>query len=67
MDTNIVSASNDVRAKIHFLIGLTKFMTERVTYLDIKNHLKNALIEADDLGLKAMIAHNLAVINYCEI
>ena len=48
LDRNIVTVSNDLRAKTHFLIGLTKFMSERVTYFEIKNHLKNALIEADD-------------------
>jgi hypothetical protein len=42
-------------------------MTERVSYHEIKNHLKNALIEADDPLLKSQIAYNLSVINYCEI
>ena len=52
---------------MHLLVGLSKFMTERVTYYEVKTHLKNALIEADDDQLIGQIAYNLAVINYCEI
>ena len=56
-----------MRATVHFIVGIAKFISENSTYLDIKNHLKSALIEADCQSLKSNIAHNLAVINYCEI
>ena len=66
-DHDLLIISNDLRAQVHFLIGLTKFMSEKVSYTDIKEHLKSALIEADNPCLKSLIAHNLAVINYCEL
>ena len=49
------------------LVGIAKFITEKVPYCEVKEHLKNALLEAEDKRLKGTIAHNLAVINYCEI
>lgn len=63
----ILQISNDLRANVHFLVGIAKFVSENSTYFEIKEHLKSALIEADDPTLKSIIAHNLAVINYCEI
>ena len=66
-DNNLLSISNDLRAQVHFLVGLTKFISEKISYFEVKNHLKSALIEADDPNIKSVIAHNLAIINFCEI
>ena len=40
--------SNDLRARVHFLVGIAKFVSENSTYFEVKEHLKSALIEADD-------------------
>ena len=60
-------ASGEVKAKVHSIAALAKFATERVEYAEIKNQLKRALLLAESKRLKSTIAHNLAVINYCEI
>ena len=57
----------DQRAQTLLLVGIGKFITEKVPYFEVKEHLKNALLEAEGKSLKGTIAHNLAVINYCEI
>lgn len=59
--------SNDLRATVHFIVGIAKFISEKTPYSEIKNHLKSALIEADSKPLKSLISHNLAALNYCEI
>ena len=60
-------ASGEVRAKVHSISALAKFATERVEYAEIKDQLKRALLLAESRRLKSTIAHNLAVINYCEV
>ena len=52
---------------MHHVVGLAKFATQKIKYAETKTHLKNALLEAKDPGLKSTIAHNLAVINLCEV
>ena len=61
------AASGEVRAKVNLIAALAKFATERVPYVEIKGQLKKALLMAESRQLKSTIAHNLAVINYCEV
>jgi len=57
----------DAQAKAKLMIAAVKFMSEKTPYVEIKDLLKSALIQAKDFGIKSTIAHNLAVINYCEL
>jgi len=61
------SVDKDIQAFTKMLISLTKYLNERTTYYEIKTLMKEALILAQDLKLKSLIAHNLAVINYSEV
>ena len=67
LDSDLKLASKDARAKAELVIGAIKFMSGKIPYHEVKDLLKLALLTAEDLGLKSLIAHNLAVINYCEI
>lgn len=50
------------------MIGLTYFLSEKMPYADVKIQLKYALARGKNSSqLKAVILHNLAVINYCEM
>ena len=62
-----MAVDRNQRAQVHLLVGLVKFVSEKIPYIEVKEHVKNALIEAEDKGIKSLIAHNLAVINYSEI
>ena len=64
---DIHMVDRNMRAKVHHIVGIVKFTGLKNTYVEIKEHLKNALIEATDKRVKAMICHNLAVINHCEL
>lgn len=57
----------DAQAKAKLMIAAVKFMSETTPYVEIKDLLKSALIQAKDYSIKSTIAHNLAVINYCEL
>ena len=57
----------DAQAKAKLIIAAVKFMSETTPYVEIKDLLKSALIQAKDYSIKGTIAHNLAVINYCEL
>lgn len=59
--------SKDDQARIHLIVGLAKFTTEHRPYSDVKKDIKTALYTAQSYGLKSVIAHNLAVVNYCEV
>ena len=63
----MLKVPRDQRAQTHLLAGIVKFISEKVPYSEVKEHLKGALIETESLPLKGLIGHNLAVINYCEI
>jgi translation initiation factor RLI1 len=52
------------------LVGLTYFLTEQVPYQDVKTQLKYALALAartSHTQLTAVVLHNLAVVNHCEL
>ena len=66
-DEDLFMVSKDTRAKLHLLVGLAKFIAQKVPYNEVKIHLKSALLEAEDDQLKSSIAYNLAIINYSEI
>lgn len=57
----------DAQAKAKLMIAAVKFSSEKTPYVEVKDLLKSALIQAKDFGIKSTIAHNLAVINYCEL
>lgn len=57
----------DAQAKAKLMIAAVKFTSEKTPYVEVKDLLKSALIQATDFGTKSTIAHNLAVINYCEL
>lgn len=57
----------DMKASIHQAVGLVKFSTGQRTYLEVKEHLKKAILLAHSPKLKSQIAANLSVINYSEV
>lgn len=50
-DIHIVN--RDTRANAHHVVALAKFSTETKTYQEVKEHLKNSLIEAQSLEVKS--------------
>lgn len=64
---DMVRASQNQRAMAHHIAGISKFVCGKVKYSEVKMHLKNALMEAQDPELLSKITFNLAVLNYCEL
>lgn len=66
-DQDMMKISRELRAKIHHIIGLAKFVNPNKTYQEVKTHLKGALKEAQNPEIRSSIMHNLMIVNYCEI
>lgn len=60
-------AAEDLKAYATMLLAVAKYQAERIPYSDFKDGMKEALILANDVKLKSMIAFNLAIVNYSEL
>ena len=61
------SHTPDITAYVNLLCSIAFYQSEKISYVKIKQILKEALIKAKGAKLKSLIAHNLAVINYSEL
>jgi hypothetical protein len=66
-DADMKNISESHSSLAHLAIGISYFISEKKPYSECSDLLKQSLDFSENDGLKSIILHNLAIINYCHL